>query len=44
MIVALGSSLMRSRLFRTLYLFAIAVATAGWLWMLAQGLVWALDI
>jgi hypothetical protein len=35
---------MRSLVFRTAYLFAIALATAGWLWMLAQGLVWALDI
>jgi hypothetical protein len=35
---------MRSLVFRTLYLCAIALATAGWLWMLAQGLVWALDI
>jgi hypothetical protein len=35
---------MRSLVFRTAYLFAIAVTTIGWLWMLAQGLVWALDI
>jgi hypothetical protein len=35
---------MRSHLFRTAYLFVIAVATIGWLWTLAQSLVWALDI
>jgi len=35
---------MRSRVFRTVYLSAILVATIGWLWMLAQGLVWTLDI
>jgi hypothetical protein len=44
MTAALGSSLMRSVVFRVAYLFAIAAATIGWLWTLAQGLVWALGI
>jgi hypothetical protein len=33
---------MRARLFRVLYLTAIAVAMMGWLWMLAEGIGWAI--
>jgi hypothetical protein len=34
---------MRSRIFRLVYLTAIAVAMIGWSWMLIEGLAWALD-
>jgi len=33
---------MRARLFRVLYLTAIAVAMMGWLWMLFEGIGWAI--
>jgi hypothetical protein len=35
---------MRSRIFRLVYLTAIAVAMIGWSWMLIEGLAWALGI
>jgi hypothetical protein len=35
---------MRSRIFRLVYLTAVAVAMIGWSWMLIEGLAWALDI
>jgi hypothetical protein len=34
----------RSRVFKIVYLAAIALATIGWFWMLAEGLTLALDI
>jgi hypothetical protein len=34
---------MRARVFRLLYLTAIAVAMIGWLWMLFEGISWAID-
>jgi hypothetical protein len=33
---------MRSRVFRLIYLAAIAVAMIGWLWMLVEGFAWAI--
>jgi hypothetical protein len=35
---------MRSRIFRLVYLTAVAVAMIGWSWMLIEGLAWALHI
>jgi hypothetical protein len=34
---------MRARTFRLLYLTAIAVAMMGWVWMLVEGIAWAID-
>jgi hypothetical protein len=34
----------RTRIFRLVYLTAIAVAMIGWSWMLIESLAWALDI
>jgi hypothetical protein len=34
----------RERLALPLYLSAVAIATAGWLWMLFAGLEWAIGI
>jgi hypothetical protein len=34
---------MRARVFRLLYLTAIAVAMIGWLWMLFEGISWVID-
>jgi len=33
---------MRAPVFRLLYLTAIAGATMGWLWLLVEGLTWAI--
>lgn len=33
---------MHSNAFRILYLTAIAVAMLGWLWMLVEGIAWAI--
>jgi hypothetical protein len=33
---------MRSRAVRLIYLLAIGIAMAGWMWMLAEGITWAL--
>jgi hypothetical protein len=44
LIVALRSKTVDSRVFKLLYLTAIAAAMIGWLWMLVKGLAWALDI
>jgi len=35
-------SLLRQRLARPVYLAAIAVATAGWMWVLFEGFRWVL--
>lgn len=32
---------LRSRIFKLIYLAAIAVATMGWLWMIVEGFAWA---
>jgi hypothetical protein len=34
---------MRARVFRLLYLAAIAVAMMGWVWMLVEGIARAID-
>jgi hypothetical protein len=44
LIVALRSKTVDSRVSKLLYLTAIAAAMIGWLWMLVEGLTWALDI
>jgi hypothetical protein len=44
LIVALRSKTVDSRVFKLLYLTAIAAAMIGWSWMLVKGLAWALDI
>jgi hypothetical protein len=44
LIVALRSKTVDSRVIKLLYLTAIAAAMIGWLWMLVEGLTWALDI
>jgi hypothetical protein len=44
LIVALHSKTVDSRVLKLLYLTAIAAAMIGWLWMLVEGLTWALDI
>jgi len=33
---------MRARLFRLLYLTAIAAMMTGWVWMLVEGIAWAI--
>jgi len=33
---------MRARWFRSLYLIAIAVVVVGWVWMLFEGIEWAI--
>ena len=34
---------MRARIFGLLYLTAVAVAMIGWLWILVEGLAWAIN-
>jgi hypothetical protein len=41
---ALRSNTLYFRVLKYFYLTAVTVATIGWLWLLAVGLAWALDI
>jgi hypothetical protein len=34
---------MRARVFKLLYLTAIAVAMVGWVWMLVEGFTWTIN-
>ena len=37
-------STLRQRLARSVYLASIAMAMAGWMWVLFEGLAWALGV